>query len=179
MSDDLLDRIDATIAGWETRPESWLPGDPLYDEPRGATWDEQTIRPMVEEFLIAPTARMRCQPCQVSWQGSSACFVCGEDRPPLPGTSSVYELLVRMGRIPRPTPQVEVRVAVDVSRFQRAMDAVAETISREFTASIDALVKRLMPTPAPPSSSPPPLAVDGNAYHARIRARARRTRRNR
>ena len=78
MSTDILDRIDATIAAWEAAPESWVPGDPLYEQPGCVV---RRMFDVIDDDVLA--RRPRCVPCGVSWAGEEACWMCGTERPML------------------------------------------------------------------------------------------------
>lgn len=149
---ELLDTIDYAISDWEAQPEAWNPGDPIYDHPwkreeRGED-DVQHVRPMIQ-LVDERTATARCEPCQVTWVGISACFNCGEERPPSPGPMPhAYELMVRM--------------SVDTRPFQQAMATVAERWSRLVDERMAAALERAIDmselfsriTVAPPRPDP-------------------------
>lgn len=182
---DILDRIDADIQAWEARPESWLPGDPLYDHPYQLGQDAQTVRPMfqlVDDW--APPAR--CRPCGVSWSDDEPCWVCGVERPPVFPSGSVAALLLRMGRlddygrrISQPPMQLPsfanaIRAAADM---EQAMDRLRQVVEADLTASLEQLYARVMTPPplTPPRlTGPSPLPVDGHAYRRRTRRRTNR-----
>lgn len=82
--DEMLRRFDDTL---DTSSEiEWVPGDPLYQRPRGYLLGEQTVRAMFEEYHLDDSATFggafdwawaRCADCQVFWMGDEPCWVCG------------------------------------------------------------------------------------------------------
>lgn len=194
---DILDRIDADVAAWEARPESWLPGDPLYDRPDGWDLDALTVRPMfqvVDDWAPPP----RCRPCQVTWSGDAGCWMCGEERPalgPFDQAIGIRALLARMDQLdesgnrisPRPPPRFisptppgfagMIRAAADMEQATARLRAAVED-ARIYSESLSQLYyAHLMPPRplvAPLLTGPSPLAVDGHAYRRRTRRRTRR-----
>ncbi|MDP9820399.1 hypothetical protein [Nocardioides massiliensis] len=121
---DILSRIDATVADWEAQPEAWVPGDPLFEDPRSLDDDRdaQIVRPMIQ-LLDDHSWResiMRCRDCEVSWAGIAPCWVCGEHRPPVgppsyAGSDDAHRLLATMrAEARRATEQRIAELAVTV-----------------------------------------------------------------
>ena len=117
---ELLEQIDQVVAGWEARPESWLPGDPLYARPRGGAWGEQTIRPMIDLIEDVPSAydvAVRCVDCGVSWSGYLPCWMCGQEQP---GVALLAQLLAGIESPAVWQPVAEEQLTVE--SLQRAME---------------------------------------------------------
>lgn len=170
---DVLDRIDADIQAWEARPESWLPGDPLYDHPFDRGGDAQTVRPMFQ--LVEDSGPLpRCAPCRVSWSGDDPCWMCGEERPPVYALGGTIAALTVGGARAVLDLRCFVRAA---SEMEQAMHRLRQVVERDCSTAIERLYARLMPiselTP-PRLNGPSPLPVDGHAYRRRTRRRTRR-----
>jgi hypothetical protein len=167
-TNDVLDQIDGAVDAWEARPESWVPGDPLYDRPSGSAFlvGEQTVRPMFQvlpqgDWLIKP----RCQPCQVDWADDAPCWVCGEERPdPMPPASPVVTW-----RDPAPRTMT---VTVDVQPYLEELRRMTELLSRTDWHAIEATLERVEPRRS--QHCPLPLCIDGHDYRRRARNRRKR-----
>lgn len=163
---DTLARINTVLAGWEAQPDAdadgWLPGDPLYQRPRGGHFDEQTIRPMIallEDGNAAMAAR--CVECDVYWRGPAACFVCGQK---VPASDSVFDFLAFTHLAPR--------AARAAASFSEQMRMVAEAFGHEFDRAIAVQFSELRVLREPPANLAAPtvaeleaaLPVDGVLY---------------
>lgn len=157
MNTEILDQIDSAVTAWEARPESWLPGDPLY-EPRSYATDPG-VRPMIQlrpdsTWTIPP----RCEPCQVAWAGDDACWVCGEERP---------------------DPTIRVANFADLTAFVEAADRAAEGMRETYERMAETLTHvdwsglkaTLDKLDRQPEHQPGPLSIDGHAYRRRTRNR--------
>lgn len=151
---DTLDRINTVLGGWEAQPavdeDGWLPGDPLYQRPRGYLAGEQTIRPMfdlIDEYIDPP----RCAECDVYWRGPAACFICGQKVPdPRDSSASAYGFLT--------FADVEVPTARAAASFSSQMRLVAEAFGR----NVDDLASRLLVLPNPPANPAAPTVAELN-----------------
>lgn len=147
---DVLARIGHALAVQDAVPTSdsdWLPGDPLYDRPRGGAFGEQTVRQMFDVFHDFAMIYARCEPCQVSWAGPDPCWMCGAEQR-------------RSGRI---AEMVRVDFRVDVSAAvqqleraraaMRSFDEVMRTTTEAFAAATNErtqeLLDQLRPEPDP------------------------------
>lgn len=104
---------------WGHNPDvDWRPGDPIYEDPRWAydyrpehgalNWEDgdwgNHVRPMIQEYIDGNRpARMRCEPCGVSWSWNSKddiCWMCGEERPYSPGLLDFFSISPMLLHLP-------------------------------------------------------------------------------
>ncbi|WP_248582583.1 hypothetical protein [Nocardioides sp. InS609-2] len=142
MTDDVLDRIDQAVAGWEVRPESWLPGDPLHPHPYtqpandDGTFQGNYPRPMIQVLDDDQWSRARCEPCDVSWSGIGSCWMCGQYREPTSrglGAAGDQRFLTQMLGF-----GAAVRAAAD---FEHAMSRFA-AVSADYARRVDEMFLR-------------------------------------
>lgn len=197
-----LGQLNTVLAGWEAQPiadADWLPGDPLYDDPRASDDHEaQCVRPMVEVLPIYES-RPRCGDCEVSWSGTDPCWVCGAEATERPTLASLIHATFNPPRALAEAIRASddfarvmadaLRVITDLSEhhgdlMQHLVDTGAQgviwrepsprhALPRGFTVVRFAL-DECFSVAAP--SCPRRLPIDGTAYRQRRRARKRRTR---
>lgn len=149
---DVLARIDFALSVQDYNPApslEWMPGDPLpRDDGRlNGLW----LRPMFE-VIDDHTDPARCEPCQVSWDGSDPCWVCGQE----PEGRMVARLA------PRDVRPFTIR---DLAPYERVLRQAAEALARVDFTSIEAAIG------AYDRRHPAPLPINGREYARRRRSR--------
>jgi hypothetical protein len=175
-----LARLDHALSVQGAMPVAdaeWMPGDPLWERPRGMFYQEQVSRPMVDLLhddheLYADgdpvgvwVPERWCDPCAVGWSGREGCWVCGAGERPERGLLREDDPR-RAVRAFDPAPRSDWVVALD--EMQRAMVQAAYN-------TVPALVRigQALASLAPPLDShhPKPLPINGHEYARRRKAR--------
>ena len=117
-------RIDTVLAGQEgldVDPDiTWVPGDPLFDQPYDNDWTGYYQPPVV-----------RCKDCDTNWNGDEPCFICGQEVPrKYSGFQGLLDAMRPELLVPRSSQPSLIVSSATFDRFRDASIEISASMER-------------------------------------------------